>query len=254
MRRATLALLLISAAANGGDYQHIPAGTFQSMLQYEDGAGRRQVAAFELMREPVTNAEFQAFAHAHPQWRRDRALPLYVERDQYLSHWQGALSLGAGALPPQPVTRVSWFAARAYCEAQSARLPTWDEWEYVAAADEAQRDARGDPAWAARILDWYARNSVGPLLQIGRTAANAYGISDLHGLVWEWTDDYASMLVLGDNRNQQDSDRYKFCGAGALSVADRENYPVMMRVALLSSLRGNDSTSNLGFRCARELL
>ena len=223
------------------------------MLQYEDGAGRRQVAAFELMREPVTNAEFLVFVRAHPRWRRDRALPLYVERDQYLSHWQGTLSLGAGALPRQPVTRVSWFAARAYCEAQGARLPTWDEWEYVAAADETQRDARSDPAWGARILDWYARNSAGPLPQIGRNMANAYGISDLHGLVWEWTDDYSSMLVVGDNRNQQDSERYKFCGAGALSVADRENYPVMMRVALLSSLRGSDSTSNLGFRCAREL-
>ncbi len=254
MRRAALALVLISAAAHGGGYQRVPAGAFQSMLQYEDGAGRRQVAAFELMREPVTNAEFLAFVRIHHEWRRDRALPLYVERDQYLSHWQSTLSLGANTLPRQPVTRVSWFAARAYCEAQSARLPSWDEWEYVAAADDAQRDARGDPAWGARILEWYAQNSAGPLPQIGRTGANAYGISDLHGLVWEWTDDYSSMLVVGDNRNQQDSDRYKFCGAGALSVADRENYPVMMRVALLSSLRGSDSTSNLGFRCARELL
>lgn len=253
MSRAAFALLLIAAAANGGDYQHVPAGTFQSMLQYEDGAGRRQVVAFELMREPVTNAEFLTFVRAHRDWRRDRALPLYVERDQYLSHWQAVLSLGTGALPRQPVTRVSWFAARAYCEAQSARLPTWDEWEYVAAADETLRDARSDPAWGARILDWYARNSAGPLPNIGRNAVNAYGIGDLHGLVWEWTDDYSSMLVVGDNRNQQDSDRYKFCGAGALSVADRENYPVMMRVALLSSLRGSDSTSNLGFRCAREL-
>ena len=253
MRTFLLAALLLPASALAGGYQHIPAGEFHSMLQYEAGAGLRRVAAFELMREPVTNAEFLAFVRAHPQWRRDRVLPLYADRDQYLSHWQAVLALGAQAGPRQPVTRVSWFAARAYCEAQSARLPTWDEWEYVAAADDTQRDARTNPAWSARILDWYARNAAAPLPEVGRTAANAYGVVDLHGLVWEWTDDYASMLVTGDNRSQQDSERYKFCGAGALSVADRENYPVMMRVALLSSLRAVDSTSSLGFRCARSL-
>ena len=42
-----------------------------------------------------------------------------------------------------------------------------------------------------------------------------------------------------------------FCGAGALSVADRENYAVLMRVAMLSSLEARDATANMGFRCAR---
>ena len=253
MRWATLAVLLVPIAAFGDGYQPIPAGEFRSMLLYQDVTTPRPVAAFELMREPVTNAGFLLFVQRHRQWRRDRALPLYVDRDQYLSHWSGASSLGADARQNQPVTRVSWFAARAYCEAEGARLPTWDQWEYVAAADETQPDARADPAWAARILDWYASTAAGPLPDIGRTAANIYGVRDLHGLVWEWADDYSSMLVVGDNRSQQDSDRYKFCGAGALSVADRENYPVMMRVALLSSLRARDSTSSLGFRCARSL-
>jgi formylglycine-generating enzyme required for sulfatase activity len=31
---------------------------------------------------------------------------------------------------------------------------------------------------------------------------------------------------------------------------DRENYAVMMRVAMLSSLDGHDATANMGFRCA----
>jgi formylglycine-generating enzyme required for sulfatase activity len=34
---------------------------------------------------------------------------------------------------------------------------------------------------------------------------------------------------------------------------DRENYAVLMRVAMLSSLEGADVTANLGFRCARDL-
>jgi hypothetical protein len=32
---------------------------------------------------------------------------------------------------------------------------------------------------------------------------------------------------------------------------DRDNYAVLMRVAMLSSLEGRDATANLGFRCAR---
>ena len=39
-----------------------------------------------------------------------------------------------------------------------------------------------------------------------------------------------------DNRDQGDADNAKFCGAGALSMDDRDNYAVLMRVAMLSSL------------------
>lgn len=82
---------------------------------------------------------------------------------------------------------------------------------------------------------------------------NIYGVQDLHGLVWEWTDDFSSLLVSGDNRNQGDADKAKFCGAGALSMDDRDNYAVLMRVAMLLSLEARDTTANLGFRCARDL-
>ena len=75
----------------------------------------------------------------------------------------------------------------------------------------------------------------------------------MNDLVWEWVDDFSGMLVSGDSRNQQDPDRLKFCGAGALAVDDRENYAVLMRVAMLSSLEAHDTTGNLGFRCAKDL-
>jgi formylglycine-generating enzyme required for sulfatase activity len=74
----------------------------------------------------------------------------------------------------------------------------------------------------------------------------------MHGLVWEWTDDFSSLLVDSDNRNQGDPDASRFCGAGALSMDDRDNYAVLMRVALLSSLEAKSTTMNLGFRCARQ--
>lgn len=258
MRRVlTLLLFALPVAgviAGGAEYARLPGGQFRSALQYEDNKGPQKVEPFEMMRRPVTNAEFLAFVKANPTWRRDQAPRIFAE-SRYLSQWSGSVTLGDGvnAAPDQPVTWVSWFAASAYCEAQGATLPTWLQWEYVAAADETRRDARKDPAWRERILAWYSRPSNKALPRAGLQAANAYGIQDIHGLVWEWTDDYSALLISGDNRNQGDADKAKFCGAGSLSMNDRENYAVLMRVAMLSSLEGADATSSLGFRCARNL-
>ena len=252
-----LALLLPAAHAWAGqpagrdDYARIPGVTFKSALRYADAKNGVRVAPFEVMTEPVTNAQFLAFTRTHPQWRRDRVARVFAET-RYLSHWQAADKPGANALPDQAVTWVSWFAADAYCKSQRARLPTWGEWEVIAAADETRRDARSDPRWRERILAWYARPSNKTLARIGQSPANIYGVRDVHGLVWEWTEDFSSLLVSGDNRNQGDADKAKFCGAGALSMNDRENYAVMMRVAMLSSIEAADVTPNLGFRCARD--
>ncbi len=259
-----LALLLIATSLsnnaevltdNGGvSYKKLPAGEFRSILKYEDSlSGTQKVSAFELMRTPVTNAQFLSFVKTNPQWQRSKAPSIFADGQTYLNQWQSATALGSKVLPTQPVTQVSWFAAQAFCEAQGARLPTWNEWEYAAAADIAHADARQDPAWQEQILAWYAKPSNTPLDFVGTRPANFYGIQDLHGLVWEWTLDYAAMLVSADNREQQDPDKLKFCGASALSVEDKENYAVMMRVAMLSALEAVNSTSNLGFRCARDL-
>lgn len=245
-----LSAAVLPATANGEDYAVLPGGAFRSVLAYEDAKDGVQVAPFALMRTPVTNAQFLAFVETHPQWRRDHIAGVLAEA-RYLTHWQDATHLGASALPDQPVVWVSWFAASAYCESQGARLPHWSEWEYAAAADETRRDARDDPAWRDRILAWYSHPSNQALARVGQQPANAWGVRDLHGLVWEWTDDYSSLLVSADNRNQGDADKAKFCGAGALSMKDRENYAVLMRVAMLSALESANTTANLGFRCAR---
>ena len=249
-----LLLALPIAGLVAGDapsrYAGLPGGRFESTLDYEDVEGRVTVAPYALMRKPVTNGEFLAFVRKHPEWRRDNAPPVLAEQ-RYLSHWASPTELGANAQPGQPVTWVSWFAANAYCESIDARLPTWTEWEFAAAADELRKDARDDPAWRERILAWYSRPSNEALPRAGLQAANVYGVHDLHGLVWEWTDDYSSLLVEADNRTQGDPDNARFCGAGAISMDDRDNYAVLMRVAMLSSLDGMDATANLGFRCAR---
>jgi formylglycine-generating enzyme required for sulfatase activity len=255
--RRPVALLLLCAlpiaaalAAAGPAYLQLPGGHFRTALKYEDRKNGVDIAPFELMRTPVTNGQFLQFVQAHPQWRRDRVASVLAD-GRYLAHWPAPTKLSGDAQALQPVTQVSWFAAEAYCQSQGARLPTWSEWEYAAAADESRADARKDPAWRERILSWYSRPSNKELPRAGLQPANVYGVQDLHGGVWEWTQDFSSLLVSGDNRNQGDADDTRFCGAGALSMDDRDNYAVLMRVAMLSSLEANDTTVNLGFRCAR---
>ena len=238
-------------AAAPDEHATVAAARFSSILPPTSAGDPVELAAFRLDRRPVTNAEYLAFVTAQPKWRRDRVAALFADAS-YLSHWEEPLKLGAGAEAQQPVTNVSWFAAKAYCEARGERLPTWYEWEYVAAAGERELDSRSDPAWRQEILDWYAQPSGARLPAVGRSPANAHGVFDMHGLVWEWVLDYNALLVSNDSRDQGGADRAQFCAEGALSAADRENYAVLMRIAFLSSLEARYTVRNLGFRCAAD--
>lgn len=248
---ALLAATAVAADRDADDWVTLPGGPFRSAMALDQPSLNAPVRPFRLMDTVVTNRQFLEFVRANPQWQRSQ-VPTALAESRYLSHWQTATQLGPAALPDRPVVWVSWFAASAYCKAQGARLPTWTEWEYAAAADETRRDARADPAWRERILNWYAAPSTDALPAAGLDAANVYGVRDLHGMVWEWVDDYSALLVSPDNREQGDPDQLRFCGAGALTAADRDNYAILMRIAMLSSLEGADATAHLGFRCARE--
>jgi formylglycine-generating enzyme len=268
LRKMIVAVLVIGSAAvaaqvSAADYAQILPGQFVSVLatdaDFEANVkinanlttmpGATQVPAFSIRVAPVTNGEFLAFVKANASWRRDRVARTFADGG-YLQHWQKPLELGASVANDQPVTQVSWFAAQAFCESEGGRLPNWYEWEYVAAADEAQPDARGNAAWRAKILGWYAKPATNALGMVGGPK-NYYGVQNTHGLIWEWVDDFNALLVSADSRNQGDPDRLQFCGAGAISLRDRDNYAVLMRIALLSSLNAVDSTSSLGFRCVK---
>jgi sulfatase modifying factor 1 len=235
----------------------IPAGGYlplyrQPSAKGEKDAGprRRVVAAFDMDTYPVTNAEYLAFVHQHPQWRKSQAKKLFVD-SSYLAHWKGDLELGELAPPESPVVNVSWFAARAYLRTRDKDLPTVDQWEYVAAASETRADASRDPAFFDRVRAWYGQPVRRPLPRIGSGFRNLYGARDLHGLVWEWTLDFNSALVTGESRGDSALERTLYCGSGAVGAADFENYPAFMRYAFRGSLEARYAIGSLGFRGVR---
>jgi formylglycine-generating enzyme len=229
----------------------LPAGHYRP-LYAAPGAHRVGVAAFALDREAVTTGEFLGFVERHSEWRRDRVRRVYADAG-YLADWPTATDAGSPDVRRRPATQVSWFAARAYCTSLGKRLPTVDEWEYAGAASERVADATRDPTFRARLLALYA--GVGK-----RTGAdtrgfeNAYGVRALHGVVWEWTLDFNSVVLDDDSRatgsGADARDRHLYCASAALGATDPSNYPAFLRHAVRAGLGARSSTSAVGFRCA----
>ncbi len=200
---------------------------------------------------PVTNANYVRFVKSYPEWRRSNVKKMFADGN-YLRTWQNDTTLGVGQLPNAPVTNVSWFAANAYCKNSGTRLPTMDEWEYVAMANEKTTDARKDSTYNQYILGWYEKQDTYKN-EIGNTYKNRWGVYDMHGLVWEWTADFNSVMLGGENRGDAGSDKNLFCGSSSLGANDLMNYAAFMRYAFRSSMKANYAVQNLGFRCVKDI-
>ena len=213
------------------------------------------VAAFFLDITPVTNAAYLSFVTSDPRWQKGRAAKLFVD-DRYLAQWHSPLSPGAALDLQAPVVGVSWFAARAFCNARNgARLPTTDEWELAAQASTTEVDASTDPAFTKAILGWYSQQAPARLPAVGGGDENIWGVKDLHGLVWEWVEDFSAALVSTDNRaSGEKQDIVQFCGGGAQSAVNPSDYASFMRFAFRSALEARFATNNLGFRCAHDVV
>ena len=154
----------------------IPAGEFAMGTNYARADAQDQpehmvnLPAFFIDKYPVTNAQYARFVvqtkHRPPLDWENGKIP-----DDKLLH---------------PVTMVSWYDAKAYCETYDKRLPTEAEWEKAARGPNGNRWPWGNKMDPSRVNTYY---NIGATTQVTKytNGASPYGVFDLAGNVSEWT-------------------------------------------------------------------
>lgn len=168
------------------EWVSIPAGTFfmgspTSEIDREVDETQHKVvlSAFKMSKYEVSFEQYDLFCEATNRTKPD---------DE---------GLGRGN---HPVINVSWDDAAAFAEWMNCRLPTEAEWEYAC------RGGTSTPFYTGNNITTmqanydgnfpYNNNKKGEYrgkaLPVGLFAANAYGLFDMHGNVWEWCSDWYS--------------------------------------------------------------
>ena len=217
----------------GPDMVLVPGGTFQMGSKYEKPVHQMILKSFAVSRCAVTFAEYKAFCTA-----TRRKAP----KDQ---DW------GRGR---RPVINISWEDATAYCAwlseqtgAQYALL-TEAQWEYACRAGSKTEFCFGDDEERLGEYAWYEENSNKQTHPVAQKKANAWGLFDMHGNVWEWVQDwygdYSSHTRQGPDGPKTGS--LRVCRGGAWSYnADS------CRSACRGRLAPDNRDHHLGFRLAR---
>ncbi len=229
---------------------YIPGGEYKPF--YGSDSVLVKVHPFLIDERAVTNSEFLQFVTLNPQWRKSNIKKIFSD-STYLKNWPSDLSLPPTANPDAPVCYVSWFAAKAFAHAAGKRLPALDEWEFIAMSDEVSPNARSKRNYSDAIIDLYLKKNrqYNPVKQ---AKPNYWGVYNMFDLIWEWTDDFNSILSTNDSRAGQYDDKNLFCAGNATSATDILNYAAFMRFAMRTSLKANYTVANLGFRCAKDTI
>ncbi len=238
----TLLLILNSALAQSPSEVLIKKGTYVPFFR-DLNESDQELGPLVVDKYPVTNKDFLAFVKKNPSWKKSQVKALFAN-NRYLEHWKDDLSVSAD-IRDLPITNVSWFAARAYCRSKGKRLLKTSEWEYVSDAQNKQN--------LDLILNWYGKTGT-KLKPVSEAVENIYGIVGMHGLIWEWVDDFGSAILSNDSRKSNESSKSLYCGSGSLKAKDPSQYATFMRFAHRSSLRADSVGRTLGFRCAKDLI
>ncbi len=191
---------------------------------------------FELDSAPVSVRAFRQFADStHYRTHAEKAGFAYVLVDgSHLTEVAGGSWRNALKKHPveddAPVVGVSFEDALAYCRSNGARLPSEDEWEYVARGPNRSVFPWGDDASpVARALSVPPRATDGPAEGIGGR------YKGLSGNVWQWVDTRAK--------------ERRVLKGGSWLEANAANKRAAARRLELPDMADEDS----GFRCARSV-
>jgi formylglycine-generating enzyme required for sulfatase activity len=252
-----------------------------------DEAPQHQVSlpSFALGKYDVTRGEYAAFVRetgypAGDGCGRGRAIFKW-EKDPKVT-WDNP---GRAQTDRDPVVCVSWRDAHAYIawlnrtahrgRAASTkgpyRLPSEAEWEYAARAGTTTKFYWGDDDDAAPVHAWFNANSGcenvtglfcdhGQTHPVGAKPPNAFGLYDMAGNVWQWTEDcydnsYAGIPADGRANQTVSSDAKAKDGQGNCLRVDRGGswmFPAwLLRPATRERNPAEFRDAIMGFRVAR---
>lgn len=154
-----------------------------------------------------------------------------------------------------PATMVTWHMAKAYCKWRSEkeglppgtyRLPTEYEWEAAA------RGSNGDLyPWGKEFSEGRAHcgfdESVGAS-QVKQYPSGKFGLYDMLGNVWEWTESPFRAHPFSKYRDKSYSAKLCTIKGGCWYSARH-----LCRASLRAALSPTSRRSNVGFRCARSI-
>ena len=240
MRTFVLFLLFVSTVLLFGcDGMKIPTGAFQMGSNDPEAFPNEQVNTVSVEEQfymdftEVTNAAYQEFVLANPQWQKGGSEARMGADENYLKLWNG--NDYPDGKENHPVVYVSWHAAAAYAAWAEKRLPTEAEWEKAARGGlEDQKYPWGDSIDATNAnYDW----NVGDTVPVGQYPPNDYGLRDMAGNVWEWCAD----------AYEGDEDSRVLRGGSWLDTAR------FVRVSARGWSTRMFTSNYIGFRCARRV-
>lgn len=213
---------------------------------------------FYIDKNLVTNAQFQVFIEANPEWLPGR-IDSKLDNGNYLRQWK---TPGQPlARPDHPVVNVNWYAAVAYCKWAGKRLPSEAEWEYAA------RGGRNVLfSWGNERVDKTRANFAGSQIKtttpVGSYRANRYGVFDMGGNVWQFLLDewkpYSSLSqknpVAGENRFLDATSFLQVKTRRVIRGGSFDGAPVNLWVEYRDSHPPDGSRDFVGFRCASGVL
>lgn len=237
---------------------YVPAGCFQ--MGSENGSSDEQpvhevcLDGFWMDTIEVTNAMYALFLNARGNQEEAGATwldtgSLYVRIHQQNGEW-----VADAGYADHPVTQVSWYGARAYCEWAGGRLPTEAEWEYAARGGLAGKDYPwGDESPTCKSG---AENGAqygpcsGKPVPVMTFAPNGYGLYDMAGNVWEWGADWYDGNYYEKSPRQNptgpESGEHRVLRGG--SWGDDRG---LLRVANRDEFNPYVTSNYFGFRCLR---